>query len=171
MPLNTIQLRLKSILTELPLPRDLGLLEAFIAPPNPNTEARDPAAYIWGSHGNEKRLTVPRAQAGNLASGGDKELVHQVDIWLVWFGQADVPDADSQFPTVIDAVMACLRNTQLLDAASIQAVDPITGQLSDLLNIGENMSWDYAPVRATADERYLRYDAQIVCEVVEVIQA
>lgn len=171
MPLNTVQCRLKAILDGLPLPRDLGTINAFIAPPNPNTETRDPGCYIWGSHGNESRMTVPRAQAGNLPSGGNKELVHQVDIWLIWFGDSAESDADTAFPTVIDAVMACLRNTELLDAVSMQAVDPITGQLSDLLNIGENMSWEYAPVRATADERYLRYDAQIVCEVVEVIQA
>lgn len=150
---------------------DIGLLEAFIAPPNPNTEARDPAAYIWGSRGTETRLTVPRAQPGVLASGGNKTIVHEVDIWLVWFGQADVANVDTQFPAVIDAVCACLRNTKLLDAVTIQAVDPVTGQVSDLLNIGEALNWEYAPVKVTADQRYLRYDALITCEVVEIIQA
>lgn len=164
-------MRLKSILDGLLLPRDLGVIEAFISPPNPNTDATNPCAYVWGSHGDEQRMTVPRAQPGNLASGGNKTLTHQVDIWLVWFGSATDPERDAAFPAVIDAVMACLRNTMLLDAVTIQAVDPWTGGVSDLLNIGENMSWDYAPVRATADQRYFRYDAQITCEVIEIIQA
>lgn len=171
MPLNTVQCHLKSVLENLPLPRDLGLLDAFIAPVNPNTETQPPGCYIWGSNGNESRMARPRAQPGVLTSGGNKELVHQVDVWLIWFGDPTEADADTAFPSVIDAVMACLRNTMLLDAVTIHAVDPITGQQSDLLTIGENMSWEYAPVRATADQRYLRYDALITCEVVEVIQA
>jgi hypothetical protein len=51
------------------------------------------------------------------------------------------------------------------------AHDPINGQLSNLLNVGENMSWQQGPVRATADQRYLRYDAVITVEVIEIIQA
>lgn len=171
MPLNTVQSHLKSILDQLPLPGDLGILKAFVTPPNPETDARDPAAYIWGSHGDEIRLTVPRAQPGNLASGGDKTLTHQVDIWLVWFGESAAPNSDTQWPAVVDAVMATLRNTKLLDEVTEYAVDPVTGQLSQLINIGENMTWDQAPVRAIADQRYFRYDAQITCEVIEIIQA
>jgi hypothetical protein len=171
MPINTVQSRLKSILDGLALPQNFGILQAYISPPNPNVDSYDPAAYIWGSHGNESRMTVPRAQPGNLASGGNKELIHQVSIWLVWFGKATGPTVDVAFPAIVDAVLACLRNTELLDAVTIHAVDPVTGQLSDLLNIGENMSWDYAAVRAVADQRYFRYDAEITCEVIEIIQA
>lgn len=171
MPITTVQSRLLSILDQLPLPQNFGILQAYISPPNPNEESYDPQAYIWSSHGNESRMTLPRAQAGNLASGGNKELTHQVDVWLVWFGENTGPTINVAFPAIIDAVMACLRNTELLDAVSITATDPVTGQQSDLLAIGETMSWDYAPVRAPTDQRYFRYDAQIVCEVVEVIQA
>jgi hypothetical protein len=175
MPLNTVQLHLKSILDQLPLPGGIGILQAFIQPLVVDTDAEDPVAYIWGSHGNESRKapsgSKPRARPGNLASGGNKQLTHQVDIWLVYFESNEDPNGDSAFPSVIDAVMACLRNTELLDAVTIHAVDPVTGQLSDLLAIGEDMDWDYAGVRVTADQRMFRYDAQITCEVVEVIQA
>jgi len=171
-PINTVQQRLLSILDGLPLPRSLGVLSAFISPPNPNVDAMEPCAYIWGSRGVEERLSVPRAQPGNLSTGGDKTITHQVDIWLVWFGSSEPDDLiDQQFPSVIDAVTACLRNTELLDAVTISAVDPMTGQQSDLLAVGEHMSWEYAPVRAVADQRFFRYDAQVTCEVVEVIQA
>jgi hypothetical protein len=171
MPLNTVQLRLKSVLDQLPLPQDLGILQAFIQPFNPNTDGTDACAYIWGSHGDETRLSKPRALPGDLSTGGDKTIHHSVDIWLVWFGEAEDPRADSQFPAVIDAVTACLRNTTLLGPETLNAVDPITGQQSNLSAIGEDMQWNYAPVRAVADQRYLRYDAQITCQVTEVIQA
>ncbi len=114
---------------------------------------------------------MPRAQPGNLATGGDKQIDHSVDIWLIWLGPANDPNSNTQFPAVIDTVMATLRNVKLLDAVTQYAVDPVTGQISDLLNVGESMTWDYAPVRAVADQRYLRYDALITCDVAEIIQA
>jgi hypothetical protein len=33
------------------------------------------------------------------------------------------------------------------------------------------MSWEWAPVRAVADQRYLRFDGQLTLEVIEIIQA
>lgn len=171
MPVNTVQAYLRAALAELPLPRDAGLLEAFITPPNPNVDgALRPAAYIWGSRGNETRLSVPRALQGSLPTGGNKQIVHQVDVWLVWFGASGDDESDTEFPAVLDAVMARLRNCPLLDGQQHEP-DPVTGVLSNLLAVGETLSWEYGPVRATADQQYLRYDAQITCEVVEVIQS
>jgi hypothetical protein len=170
MPLNTVQHYLQGVLDQLVLPLGIGTLDAYITPPNPRDNVTDPAAYIWGSHGDESRLTVPRAQHGDLASGGDKTLAHRTDVWLTWFGEADNPQVDQQFPAIVDAVLAVLRNVEMLDQTQ-HAQDPVTGQLSNLLNVGENMTWEYGPVRATADQRYLRYDAQITVEVIEIIQA
>lgn len=80
------------------------------------------------------------------------------------------PQADNQFPSIVDAVLACLRNVALRDQSE-QVTDPVTGQVSDLLNIGENMSWEYAPVRALVDQRYLRYDARVTLDTEEWFQA
>lgn len=151
------------------LPLDLGELAAFIEPPNPG-DGTAPGAYVWGSRGHEQRLSVPRAEQGDLSTGGDKQITHSVDVWLVWLGPANDPLSNVAFPAVIDAVMGALRNVSLQDGSQ-HAVDPVTGQLSGLLAVGEEMSWDFAPVRAVADQRYLRYDAQITCDVVEIIQA
>lgn len=171
MGIATVQSYLRGVLDGIPLPLGAGALDAVITPPNPDDDAGAKAtAYIWGSHGVESRLTVPRAQHGNLATGGDKQTAHNVDVWLIWFGQAPAPNVDSQFPSIVDAVLAVLRNVPMLDQTQ-HAVDPVTGQLSNLLNVGENMSWEYAPVRATADQRILRYDAQITVEVIEIFQA
>ena len=175
MPINTVQQFLRGLLDGLPLNipgvlPDTNVLNAFITPPNPNDDAR-PGAYIWGAHGDEKRLAVPRAQPGQLSSGGDKQATHNVSIWLVWFGPGADPDADQQFPSIIDAVIGCLRNAQLHDAVTQLVSDPLTGQQSALLDVGENMSWEYAGVRATADQRYLRFDAIVTVDIVEIFQA
>jgi hypothetical protein len=168
-PLNTVQFFLRDTLDGLVLPLGLGNLAAFISPPNPG-DGMVPAVYVWGSNGSESRLTVPRAQHLNVASGGDKTLVHQADVWLVWFGSSEDPDVNAQFPAIIDRVMGALRNTRLVDGAQY-VTDPVTGQLSQLLDVGEDMSWEYAPVKAIVDQRYLRYDARVTVTVTEVIQS
>lgn len=169
MPLNTVQHYLKGILDGVALPLNLGTLSAFIQPPNPG-DGTAPGVYIWGSRGDEQRMTVPRAQPGNLATGGEKGIQHSVDAWIIWLGPAVDALQDVLFPAVVDTIMAVLRNTPILDGTQY-CPDPVTGQLSQLLNVGERMSWEYAPVRAVADQRYLRYDARITIDIEEIIQA
>ena len=169
MPLNTVQYFLRDALDGLVLPLGLGNLTAFISPPNPG-DGMVPAVYVWGSNGSESRLSVPRAAHLNLASGGDKTLHHQADVWLVWFGSSEDPDVNTQFPAILDKVMGALRNTRLVDGAQY-VTDPVTGQASQLLAVAEEMSWEYAPVKAIVDQRYLRYDARVTVTVIEVIQS
>lgn len=157
------------MLDQLVLPLDLGTLTAYIAPPNPG-EAAEPAIYIWGSTADERRDSIPRAAPGDLSTGGWKVITHRVSMWLIWFGPSDDTNADVLFPAALDAVCATLRNVPILDQTQ-HASDPVTGQVSDLLNVGEQLSWEYAPVRATADQRYLRYDAQITAVIQEWFQA
>lgn len=177
MPLATVQTYLKGQLDGLNLPLGMGNLTAVIQPPadgeNLTGDGSSAVAYIWSSAGDESRRnagTVPRAQHGNLASGGNKTLEHRCNIWLVWFGDQEASNVDVAFPGIIDFVMGVLRNVEMLDVTQ-HAHDPINGQLSNLLNVGENMSWEYGPVRATTQQRYLRYDALINVEVIEIIQA
>lgn len=169
MGINSVQLFVKGVLDQMLLPLQLGNLAAYITPPVQG-DGIVPGAYVWGSTGNESRRATPRAQPGNLASGAWKCAPHNLDIWLIWIGSVEDPDVDMQFPIVIDAVMAALRNTQLLDQQA-KLTDPATGAVSHLLNLGEEMSWDYAPVRVLVDQRLRRYDAKIVCSAEEWFQA
>lgn len=174
MPLNTVMTYLKDTLDGLELPLDLGSLRALIAPAPLGDDGTIPAVYIWGSSGTEGRKldggTVPRAQHGNLASGGNKILEHNVSCWLVWLSPNDDPLIDVQFPAIIDTIMGRLRNVTMLDATQ-HARDPLNGQLSNLLDVGENMTWDFPTVRAVTDSQYWRWDTQITVNVVEIIQA
>ena len=167
MPLASVQQHLKSVLNGAELAVAGQVLEARITPPDPG-DGMVPTAYIWGSTATEARQSMPRASPGEYSTGGFKKIVHQVDIWVVWYGYSSDPMADSAFPSVIDAVTAVLRNT-LMPFRNL--VDPLTGASSTLLAIGEKLNWDYAPVHSTADQRILRYVAKIGCTVEELLQA
>lgn len=170
MPLVTVMNYLQQQIDGLNLPLSIGRLTAYIQPAPGADDGSGANAYVWGANLDEARETVPRAAHGNLASGGNKELTHRVNIWLVWFTDPDDPNINLGFPAIVDAVMAVYRNVEMLDQTQ-HAIDPITGQESNLLNVGEKMSAEYAPVRAVADQRLLRFDAMVEVEVIEVIQA
>lgn len=169
MPLNTVMQYLQTQLNGQNLPLGLGSLEAFIMP-LPANDSSNAGAYIWGSHHDEKRKALPRALNGDLSTGGLKELTWQIDVWLLWFGQFDEPQVDLQFPSIVDFVCAVLRNAPLVQAAD-HAHDPVTGQSSQLLSVGENMSSTMPPPRATSDQGLWRYDAAVTVEVIEEIRA
>jgi hypothetical protein len=168
MPTNTVHLALKGILDGLIVPGIAGVLRCYITPPDPRDEP-DPAIYIWPARGREHRQSVPRASPGYQAStqSGWKELEHTVDGFLTWFGPGGDRNSDSTFPAVVDAVLMALRNA---DDPMYAVTDPLTGQQSDLTGIGEKLDYEIGPVRSTADQRYLRYDALITISVCEFLQ-
>ena len=67
---------------------------------------------------------------------------------------------------MIDAVMYALRTSE--EPAVI--VDPYTAQGSQLIDVGEAMSYEVV-ISALEDQRYNRYDSLIIAEVMELIQA
>lgn len=169
MPLNTVHYYIKNLINGVQVPGTAGILEAFIKPPDPETEPT-PKAYVWGSTEDEARLASPRVPiSGEITQAGWKEANHLLDIWLVWFSDED-SDSDSldiAFPAVVDAVAAILRKSP----DPVQVTDPATGQDSQLADVGEQMSIDMYPPRATADQRVWRYDARIQLKIQELFQS
>jgi hypothetical protein len=148
-------------------PEGATTLTAIVTPPTTDSRT-DPRAYVWGSHGRELRETMPRAQPGQTGTGAFKHLKHELDIWIICFGDPLDAEADSAFPAVIEEIMQVLRNT-LMPVQNV--VDNNTGRTSTILVIGEDMTWDYGPVHVIADQRIFRYDARIVASITESIQA
>jgi hypothetical protein len=146
---------------------NLGTLTAVITPPDPG-EGTEPTAYVWGSVGDENRQSMPRHQPGKYGTGGFKIIDHTIDVWLIYCAYAEDEIIDSSFPAVIDAVCAILRDT-LMPTPDI--VDSITGMKSNVLKVGEHITWDYAPVHTLQDQRMLRYTARLMVELKEKIQA
>ena len=169
MPINSVQVYIQNLLDGLIMPAGAGQLVAYITPPDPNEETGLPTAYIWPSDGDESRNpskggTVPR-NTGIGTPSGYKSFEHRMDVWIVWYGQDDDPNSDTWFPGMIDAVMLTLRTSP--DPAVAQ--DPYTGQLTTLVDVGENMSYRIT-IRAIADQRYNRYDGQITLDLLEIMQ-
>lgn len=163
---NVIQSYLHSLLDGVPVPGSAGALEAFISPPNPNEDTVRPGVYVWDSIGPEKRRASPRGDA-LLGTAGWKDIDHTAHLWVIAFGEETDPDADTSFPSVIDTITQVLRGSP--NPAFV--ADPLTGSASWLVDVGERIDWDYPPVRAVEDQRYLRYDAQVSLPILEMFQA
>jgi hypothetical protein len=169
-PLNSVSVYLLQLLDGLVLPGPAGTsgqLAAYITPPDPGNLAV-PSAYLWPVQGTESRLTTPRGGQPGVTAPGWKHIVHRVQLALAFVGAGDDPQADTTFPSVIDAVMAALRPSP----DEVLMTDPVTGQVSSaLIGVGEDMTYDYAVVRTLEDQRYLRYDARLAITVNEYFQA
>lgn len=160
---------IKEILDGLVIPGSAGTLEAFITPPSVREEP-PPAIYIWSARGNESRQSLPRAKAPYqpIGQSGWKQIDHTIDGYLTWFDENMDPDVDHAFGAVVDAVMQALRSSE---DPIYYYTDPLTGQQSEIYAIGEKMSYEMAPPRATADQRFLRFDALITIYCFEAFQS
>lgn len=170
MPVNSVLSYIRVTLDTLPLPGGVPSLACWITPPDPNTDAEIPVAYVWPSSGRESRDGPAGTTGRNTGPGtmaGFKTIEHDLDCWLTWFGNSDDADADTLFPGIVDAVMAALRTAT---PAPVLITDPYSGYQTWLADTGERIEYK-TDVRAVADQRYLRYDAQLTLHLAEVIQA
>ncbi len=117
-----------------------------------------PQIYIWGGRIKEDRLTLPRPS-------GNKFLRHQVDVYPTLAMANDDPNLDTAFPALLDAIMETLRTTPI----GIVITDPVTGGTSQLQNVGEEMSVDYATPQALADQAMLLFNGLITVIVDEFV--
>lgn len=171
MPLVTVQAFIKSLLDGLEMPYGRPNAQAYITPPDPRTNAKVPAIYIWPSDGQENRSTqlggtVPRNTGVNTASG-TKGIRHRLDVYMTWFSSGSGPSQDPVFPGMVDAVLFALRTSQPNPA---YITDPNTGITSTIYNVGEEMNYRVG-IDSTADERMKRYDALINVTIWEILNA
>jgi hypothetical protein len=158
-PLLSVQTYVQGLLDGLTIPGLSVPLEAYITPPTVEDIDR-PKAYIWGSRLRVQRQTMPRG-------AGFKHLGWMVDIYLVYETNPDSPTVDQEFPAIVDAVMSKLWTTP----TPLLITDPLTGVVSQLLNVGENFEFEYPPERTPATLRMLFYSCRIGMELYEAVQA
>jgi hypothetical protein len=169
--LVTVQQFLLSLLDNLELPYNVPAAKAYVTPPDPRVQAKVPAIYIWPSDGTENRSTelggtIPRNTGPNTASG-TKGLQHQMAVYITWFSSNSGRQQDPVFPAIVDTVMLALRYSQPNPA---YLTDPATNLTSTVYNVGEQIRYRTG-VEATADERWLRYDALLQVTCWEIINA
>ena len=142
-------------------------ISALITPLTPDVNPDGIArVYVWPANAPEKRRAVPRNSGKNTPAGW-KQILHELQIFLIWDDYADDPQSDSNFPLLIDFVMDNLRTCPSPAAWT----DPDTGRVSDMCNLGEVMSYDYVPPRTIEGDLMKRYDARIKCSLLELFQA
>src|SRR5579863_1818323 len=96
MPLVTALNYVYVTLSDLSVPGQGGsTLQAFINPPDPQTDQTNPSAYIWTAVADESRQSLPRASPGVPGTGTDqsgwKNLIHNIDVFLIWDQDASDP--------------------------------------------------------------------------------
>ena len=171
MSIVSTQTFLYGILNDLPMPYGRPNAKAFILPPDPRTNAKVPAIYIWPSDGDENRSsglggTVPR-NTGPGTPSGTKGLLHRMDVYMTWFSAESGKQMDPVFPGMVDAVMSALRYSM---PNPLEVIDPNTELGSTIYNVGEVMTYRTG-VESTSDERQKRFDALLTVDCWEIINA
>jgi hypothetical protein len=162
-PLNSIQQHCLTVIDGLQIPGSPDTLTASIQPPNFD-DLDGPRAFIWGGRMRGERQTAPRGEAPRA---GFKRLNWSVDVWLSYLTTPDADDVDQAFPLIIDAVMSAFWATTMPTFIT----DPVTGLVSQLLQIGEEFELEAPTARATQTQRLLYYTALLSLDVYEAVQA
>lgn len=170
MPIVSVQNAILKLLDNLPMPDGNYLLEAFVTPPDPETDYSNPHAYIWPTTGKESRNAaqggaIPRNTGVNTPAG-TKSIMHRFEIYVRWYVANDDTNADIWFPGMVDAVMWALRTAD----DPLVAADPYTEINSQVIGLGENIDY-HITIRATEDEAQNMYDCLILLPVNEILHA
>ena len=128
----------------------LDPLEAVIQPPVLADIADHPYAYIWAGRGQEATQTAPKVYRnvnadGSLTQGGYLKMTWQIAVWLYALMAQDDPNIELAFPALIDMVTFQLNTTP----PTVNVTDPVTGQLSELINIAQKVEIEYATALVT----------------------
>lgn len=166
MPIASALSYVQGLLEDLALPDGSNLVCSITAPETFGDPGPIPTCYMWPTPGREARNprnagTFPR-NAGPGTPAGFKTIQHRFQILLLWCG----PGPDLLFHAMIDAIMGRLRTAP----APREAADPYTGEVTQMADIGEEMSYRMS-VRPVADQRDNQYEALIEAPLTEVIQA
>lgn len=170
MGLISAQSYVASLLVGMVPPGDTGIngpIDALITPLDPDVNPDGIArCYVWPAHGPEKRIAFPR-NSGPGTPAAWKQLSHELQVFLVWMDSPDDQSADVNFPLLIDYVMFLLRTSP----NPADWTDPETGVVSNMVNLGEEMSYDFVPPRSLEQQMYRRYDARISITLLELFQS
>jgi hypothetical protein len=173
--LTGVQLYVKNIIDGLVVTDGIPALTAYVTPPTLE-DLDGPRAYVWGARLRGKRQTAPRIRAGHTivdGTSGFKHLAWTVDVYLVYLSNPDAPGNDTDFPQIIDAVLASYFTTQMpifIDGLGNTFTAPAAG-LTQILGIGEDFELEYSALHTPATLRMLYYSARLALDIYEAVQA
>lgn len=138
-------------------------LQAWVDPPSGGiASAETPQAYVQAASGEGKRQTM-----GGLT--GYYLDVHQVYVFLEWMMPPNTQDGNLAFTNLIDSTISAIRESY---TGAVLITDPATQQESQLLVIGDRLTYKYVPPRNLGEsgEEWFDYTALITFEVQEKVQ-
>lgn len=148
MSLNAVQTQIAAYLTGLTSKGYTQPLQASVTQPVAEfAKLGTPLAYVWGGAATESRLAIPRIH-------GWKQDLHTVSVWLFALDLAVDPDRGWKFPVLIQTVRNALATATPMP---VQITDPQTTETSTMLDLGEEMTWEYDIDRTVADQRTVRH--------------
>jgi hypothetical protein len=161
----------QSILTGLTPPGKTGIkgpIDSLITPLDPDVNPDGIArVYVWPARGPGKRIAQPRNNPATGSPGATKQTKHDLQVFMTWMDSPNDQDADVNFPALIDFVWKILET-----CPSPQLwTDPETGGVSQMVNLGEVMTYEFIPPRTLEPQKMRRYDARIMCTLLEIYQA
>lgn len=169
--LTSVQYYVKGQLNGLQNPM-LDPLEAVIQPPVLADIADHPYAFIWAAHGNEKTQTAPKVfrnlnADGSLTQGGYQKMSWSIAVRLYTVMAQDDPNIELAFPALCDIVTFQLNTTP----PTVVYTDPVTGQQSEFINIGQKMDIDYATALVTSGpgQGNVRFGCEMVVTIEEKV--
>ena len=138
-------------------------LEAWVDPPVGGIASLEtPQAYVLATSGDGKRQTM-----AGLA--GFYQQLHHVYVQVGWAMLANTPDGNLAFTNLLDTIIATIRANY---TGAIFIPDPVTGQETQLLVIGDTLNYKYIPQMNLGEDgsSWIVYSAQIDFTVEEKIQ-
>lgn len=171
MTLFACQTYVQGLLYGLPVPGYQQPTVSYVKPPIPGLmDMTRPFVFVWGGLADESRIAIPRETAPGVPAGspgGWKKAQRTISIWLYGIELANL-QGPSPFPTAIETVMQALRSANPMPA---ELTDPASGQVSQLFDLGENLSFEYDVDRSLADQQTVRNLCHIEAPVQENFQS
>lgn len=169
MTVNALQQKIVTYLTGLSSKGYTGVIDARVEQPVAAYAKVDtPLIFVWGATANESRLAIPRPDAGIGRGPGWKQDAHKVSLWLFGLALANDPDRAWKFPVLIQTVRKALAGATPMP---VELIDPQTTETSFLMDLGEEMTWDYDIDRSLADQRLVRNICRLDVSAMEAFQA
>jgi hypothetical protein len=160
--LNSVQHYVRDVVQGIPTPLT-DPVQAFLTPPQLADAAGGPLAYVWGGRLQVNRQTTPRPF-------GQQKFMWIVTVSITEAFDQDDPTIDSAFPLVVDQVMATFQTTAL-QTKGVWLTDPVTGNVTQLLAVGEVFQMEHTAVFTTGGpgEGLWLYAADISLTVEELV--
>src|SRR5665213_387319 len=174
MPLNSVSLYTKSVLTGLVIPSPIdGSFaipnpEVWIAPPVYGDFEEAPQIYVWSGKITLKQETMAGQSGATINTTGPFHVnTYELGIFIKYMLPNDLVQQDSVFPLIVDRIVEKLQSV-VLPVAIVDAT--VNARPSSITHFGKDMDIWYGNIHEAEDGRWWVYEAEIRNTIRESVQ-